>query len=287
MPKVWKNGINDTAMMTKKGAESRYWDQVHRRTAEGGDAFDQLLAEQYRRIHFGLISRWADIEASRLILKTDLFAEAVQPARAFLWDLLRGKSGAVGIDISMETTSAALARTVQQSPDSSAQFVTCDVRELPFARDSFDLIISDSTLDHFRQKGDIDTALAELARVLKPGGIMVITMDNKGNITEPIFRLWILLGLAPFFIGKTYGIGELKQELVKVGLQVVDTTAIIHNPRFFARRLVALLRRVEPVRLDGAIRRALSLLDGLERWRMKYLTAQFIAAKAVKPPTCL
>jgi SAM-dependent methyltransferase len=154
---------------------------------------------------------------------------------------------------------------------------------LPFADDSFDLIISDSTLDHFQDKNEIATALAELSRILKPGGTLVITMDNKTNLTEPLFRLWVFLGLSYFFIGKTYSIKELKQALASVGLLVTDTTAIIHNPRFFARRIIALLHKGNPTRFNRGIRRGLNILDSLEKRKTKYLTAQFIAARAVKP----
>ena len=198
--------------------------------------FDELLAEQYRRVHLNLLNRWGGIDGAWRILKTDLFAEAVQPYRAFFWDLLKANTSVVGIDISPSLTSGARSEEAARSPGASAEYASCDVRHLPFASNSFDLIVSDSTLDHFSDEEDIMTALLELSRVLKPGGNLVITMDNKGNITEPLFRLWIYLGLSDFYIGKTYSNRELREALTAAGLSVVDTTAIIHNPRFFTRR---------------------------------------------------
>ena len=217
-----------------------------------------------------------------MVLKTDLFAEALCPSRAFLWDILKTKCNLIGIDISGEITSQAKTRTAQYATN-WAEYMNCDIRHLPFINNSFDLVISDSTLDHFRYENEIVTALSELSRVLKPGGTLVITMDNKGNVTEPLFRLWISLGLAPFFIGKTYSIRELKQALTTVGLCVTDVTAIVHYPRFLAKMVIRLLRKISPSKFDHCIRRGLSLLDSLENKRIKYLTALFIAAKAVKP----
>ena len=41
-----------------------------------------------------------------------------------------------------------------------------DVRDLPFANDSFDAIYSMGTIEHF---AETERAVAEMARVLKPG----------------------------------------------------------------------------------------------------------------------
>jgi SAM-dependent methyltransferase len=269
-------------IMAGKNYGTEYWDQVAKKMAKGQD-FDLLLAEQYRRVHLDLLDKWVNVSASQKILKTDLFAEALCPSRAFLWDILKTESNLVGIDISAEIVCQARARATQYAPNSSAEYVRCDVRQLPFISNSFDLIISDSSLDHFRRKDSIITALFELSRVLKLGGTLIITMDNKNNPTESLFRLWISLGLAPFFSGETYSVRELEQVLARVGLHVVDDTAIIHNPRFFTRSLIGCLRKVAPTRFDHWIRRSLVFLDSLENRKTKHLTAQFIAVKAMKP----
>jgi ubiquinone/menaquinone biosynthesis C-methylase UbiE len=267
--------------MTETKQKAKYWDTLAKNSA-GATRFDDLMAEQYRRVHLNLLFGWADVRGSKRILKTDLFAEAVHPNRAFLWEILRTNSNVVGIDISAEIASLARIRASEHCAASPAVYLSCDVRKLPFGSNSFDLIISDSTLDHFQHEEEIVTALAELSRVLKVGGTLVITMDNKSNFTEPLFRLWISLGLSPFFIGKTYSMEQLKRALDRVGLRVIDTTAIMHNPRFFTKIIITLLRKIVSRRLDGLIRKTLDFFDSLERRKTKYLTAQFIAAKAVK-----
>ncbi|UCH51623.1 MAG: class I SAM-dependent methyltransferase [Chloroflexota bacterium] len=267
--------------MPEKKSESEYWDKAVEEVA-GRPDFDPLLAEQHRRIYSGLIAKWTDVTGSERILKTDLFAEAVHPSRSFLWDLLQANLRVVGIDISTEVTGRARANTLHYVSRSSAQYVSCDVRKLPFANNTFDLIVSDSTLDHFHYTHEIDTSLSELSRVLRPGGTLIITMDNKSNFTEPLFRIWLFLRLYPVFVGRTYSIEELKKALASTGFVVADTTAIIHNPRFIVRRIIPLVRKAAPVRFDGFIRKCLAFFDGLENKKTKYLTGQFIAAKAMK-----
>lgn len=267
--------------MTDSSNKPVYWGHVTGRMADGQN-IDKALAEQYRRIHFDLITRWADVVNSKTILKTDLFAEALCPSRAFLWDILKINSNVIAIDVSAEITSRARKNTTQYTLSSSVEFLTGDIRRLPFADASFDLIVSDSTLDHFDDKQEIATSISELSRILKPGGTLIITMDNKGNITEPLFRFWIMLGLAPFFIGETYSIRELKKALAEKGFCVKDNTAIIHNPRLITKKAISLLRKIAPTIATVCINRLLNLLDRLENRRTKYLTSQFIAAKAVK-----
>src|SRR5512136_1243632 len=89
--------------MIDSNRKTTYWDQVAENVAKRYE-FDELLAEQYRRVHLNLISRWADVKGMQRILKTDLFAEALQPSRAFFWEMLKGNDDIVGIDISAEIT---------------------------------------------------------------------------------------------------------------------------------------------------------------------------------------
>lgn len=54
-------------------------------------------------------------------------------------------------------------------------FYNADMRELPFAEDSFDRISCISTIEHIPEKGDT-AAILELARVLRPGGQLVLSV---------------------------------------------------------------------------------------------------------------
>jgi len=61
------------------------------------------------------------------------------------------------------------------------QFLAADARGLPLRTASFDLVLSTSTLDHFDSRREFVAAIAEIARVLRPGGRLVLTIDNPSN----------------------------------------------------------------------------------------------------------
>ena len=266
--------------------EAEHWDQVAKGWFQKSYA-NELLAEHKRNTCLRLISGWADVAHSQMILKTDLFAEAFGPEQ-FLFELTTPNS-IVAIDVSKEIVTQAKGQAQQYSVDSS-KYLCCDVKHLPFRSNSFNLIISDSTLDHFPSETDIITALKELGRVLQAGGTLILTIDNKSNLTYPpfmFFRLWMKLKLAPYFIGRTLSRTKLQQALNESGLDVAECTAIFHypHPDGLVRWLERSIRRLGRGRFDNAIRRGLTLLDKLETKRSKYLTGRYIALKAVKRGT--
>ena len=259
--------------------DARRWDITAQRYQDGR-FMDPLLAQQFRRAHLKLCRAWApDIENPR-VLKTDVFGEATCPPRAFSWDIGRPEN-LVALDISFDLTQAARRNAVQLGYE-AASYVTSDARTIPFADNTFDLIVSDSTLDHFHDSSDITVGIRELARVLRPGGVLVITLDNPNNLTEPLFRFWLSIGMGPYFIGKTLSSRKLESAMREAGLEVTHRTAILHNPRFFAKAGLRLLRRLHPPYHERIANGILRTHDAMEHLPTRYLTALFVAARGVK-----
>lgn len=75
----------------------------------------------------------------------------------------------VGIDLTVEML--AQARLLEQGRGLSLSWALADAEALPFGAASFDLITCRRSAHHFR---DLSRALAEMARVLKPGGVALI-----------------------------------------------------------------------------------------------------------------
>ena len=124
--------------------------------------------------------------------------------------------------------------------------------------------------------------------MLKDGGTLILTIDNKGNLTYPpycITQLWMKMGLAPYFIGRTLSLSRLRRALKEIGLTVEENTAILHypHPDGLVRWLERSLRFLSRGKLDNAIRKWLACLNRLEGSRIKYLTGRYLAVKAVKP----
>jgi SAM-dependent methyltransferase len=270
--------------MSMPDKEAEHWGEVARGWSDKGYA-NKLLGEQKRKTYIDLITRWTRITPGQAVLKTDLFAEAFG-VEQFFFDIVPAKSAIVGIDVSIEIVTEAKSQARSRGMD-AGQYLCGDVKKLPLRDGSIDLIISDSTLDHFPTEAEIVTALEELGRVLKDGGTLILTIDNKNNLTYPpycLVRLWMKLGLAPYFIGRTLSLSHLRRTLTEIGLVVEENTAILHypHPDGLVRWLERSLRYLSRGKLDNTIRKELACLNRLEGSKIKYLTGRYIAVKAVK-----
>ena len=103
-----------------------------------------------------------------------------------------------GVDISADMVKRA-ARNVRHLPRASVR--VGDAANLPFADDSFDLVVSSLSLHHW---GDPAGAATELARVLRPGGTLRI-YDVRSAKWDAFLAaagdLFVLDGQTPFPTG--------------------------------------------------------------------------------------
>ena len=84
-----------------------------------------------------------------------------------------GAATAVGVDFSGEQL--AHARRLRDFYGVDARFVQGDVTAVPFAADSFELASSEAA---FQMVADLDGALAEARRVLRDGGVFVLSVPH-------------------------------------------------------------------------------------------------------------
>ena len=154
------------------------------------------------------------------------------------------------------------------------------MRRLPYEGCAFDAVLSNSTLDHFHSLADVADALRELHRVLAPGGVLLLTLDNLAN---PLVALrnalpfeWLeRIRLVPHYVGATCGPRGLQRLLRQVGFDVDRIGALMHVPRVAALAGAA----VVPKR---PLLRFLLGCERLGRLPTRYVTGQFVAARAVK-----
>lgn len=161
------------------------------------------------------------------ILKTDLWDEA-RNTRILVWAGSRG-ARAFGVDISMPTVRLARDAFTQAGEHGRLAAAAGDVRDLPFADDSFDAIYSMGTIEHF---DETEQAVAEMARVLKPGGQAIVGVPNRH---DPFLRPLLVaalysVGLYGYGYEKSYSRRALRQMLERAGLEVVAETAILFIP---------------------------------------------------------
>jgi len=243
-----------------------------------------LSSQRFWRAHsdavnIRLLADWMPDSNAQSILKTDLFDEAFSEGLYPFLDC--NGSTVICIDISRSILTDARARY------NDLRVIECDVRRLPFADRTFDVIVSNSTLDHFETHDEIVSSLYELHRVLRTNGLLLLTLDNPVNPIVSIrnslpFDLLNRLGLVPYYVGATFGPSRTKSILEHIGFGVKDVTAIMHCPRIFA---VAITRILNYYRKNDMQRRFLSCLmpfEFLSRLPTRFLTGYFVAVRAIK-----
>jgi SAM-dependent methyltransferase len=241
-----------------EGPSHRYWDTV----ADQDDALPAGWRRHGRRAHLDLLRRWVGEPVGRW-LKTDLYEER-SPERALLGHL--PSAAWLGMDVSPAT--AAQAREASGAP-----VLATDVRHLALRSGALDGVLSTSTLDHFDDLAHVHVALAELHRVLRPGGVLVLTLDNPRN---PLIRARNALppsvarrtGLVPFAVGETLDAEDGERALVDAGFAVEATAHLLHAPHVVGTR---------PARWSWWERRALPVADLLADTRLAPYTGHFVA----------
>ncbi|HET9016790.1 MAG TPA: methyltransferase domain-containing protein [Thermomicrobiaceae bacterium] len=113
----------------------------------------------------------------------------------------------IGVDLTATTVRAMR----QRVPD--VPVVTADVSYLPFASGSVDLLVASDVIEHLP---DLDQHLAEVARVLRPGGAYLLKTPNR-VLAEVYYRLRGLYD-ARFWHPSMRSATELARDLERHGL---------------------------------------------------------------------
>jgi ubiquinone/menaquinone biosynthesis C-methylase UbiE len=159
-------------------------------TPEAGAYFDER-AERYDRA-YDAASADGHALRSRLAVALDLIGPGpgdsldagMGPGR--LLAQLAGRGWTVsGLDASAEMVSAARRRL----PDAAPRLEHGSIESLPFQSSSFDVVVATGVLEY----SEVERALAELARVLRPGGRALLSYPNP----EVIAGIWKTRGWYP------------------------------------------------------------------------------------------
>jgi SAM-dependent methyltransferase len=134
---------------------------------------DPVVARQKADAFLALVERWRDPSASGPTLKTDLFEEA--NGEDALVPRLEPRSAIIACDLDLRT-----ARRAQRRFAASGLGVFVgDLRRIGLRDGVLDLAVSPSTLDHFTHGEDIEVALREIRRVLRPGGVYALNVIDQ------------------------------------------------------------------------------------------------------------
>ena len=137
------------------------------------------------------------------------------------------RSNPAGVTIGMDLTPAMVERArrrLQRGSLTRPALCQCDARFLPFANQSFDLVLASYLLD-LLSTADIASAVAEMRRVLRPAGRLVLVHLSRGNLWFD--RLWgFLYWLAPEMLGGSRPI-QLAAYLPSAGFTVAASRRMV------------------------------------------------------------
>jgi ubiquinone/menaquinone biosynthesis C-methylase UbiE len=167
------------------------------------------------------------------------------------------------------------------------QTIRTDVRRLPFPSGIFDGIVSNSTLDHFESSDEIVTSLRELYRVLRPGGEMILTLDNLANPIIRLrnrlpFHLLYRLKIVPYYVGTTLRPHRLQLLLEEIGFNILEVDAIVHCPRVLAVAIARWMETYTSLKMQRYFLRFLMTFENLSRLPTRFFTGHFTVVKVTK-----
>lgn len=126
-----------------------------------------------------------------------------------------------GVDIDEDMLNAAKASAA--SKGASVTFTSADARSLPFQDGVFDVVVTVSMLCLVR---DRETALSEIARVLKPGRRLVVGELGAWSLWNTLRRIRGAMGARPRRDAHFFTPGEIRH----AGLRASSVTGAVYYP---------------------------------------------------------
>ena len=253
------------------------WDRI---AASVRDFHAAPSTQYYRRCEMALIERAVGDLRGKRVLKLDLWNEAFN-TRILDWMRSQGAE-VVGLDLSRVV--AFRARRNAQTNGHTPALLRADIRELPFAPDSFDVVYTMGTIEHI---DEYRQAIQEVHRVLRPGGRAIVGVPHKWNLFLRPLMVWVLDAFGQYLYApeKSFSAGELRRDVEGTGLRFVERTGILTLPGLLRMADLFLYTRGIPLyRLTPLLLAPFQYLETRWRWpgRFGYLLT-VIADKPGRP----
>jgi ubiquinone/menaquinone biosynthesis C-methylase UbiE len=138
-----------------------------------------------------------------------------------------GAAPVLGCDVDMRMIAAARSRAAREY--AAIAYAVASGQDLPFRNASFDLVTSITVLAFVAEP---ELTLREIARVLKPGGRLVVGDLGKWSLWAASRRIRSWRGAAPIWRGARFRTaGELRRLVEASGLRVEHVSGAIYYPR--------------------------------------------------------
>lgn len=247
-------------MSSKKpeaGELRRFWERQARRIGSfrHADSTGYYLEGEKR-----IIEALLPAVAGKRVLKLDLWSE-VKNTNVLAWLAAKGAI-THALDISFHLVNQA--RQEFRSAGLVPRFVVASIYDLPYRSGSFDFLYTMGTIEHVP---DMERCVAEILRVLRPGGVAVVGVPNR---RDPFLRPLLVgllntMGIYPYGLEQSLSQGQLRAMLSAAGFEILSGDGILFMP--------GVLRMAELATLE--IAPPLSRLLGLCHWPFRLLARRF------------
>ncbi|MCW3030082.1 MAG: putative methyltransferase [Solirubrobacterales bacterium] len=150
-------------------SNASYWDGIYR----GGDLQDLIYQRRQAFVLAYVDESASGADASILEIGCGAGHLTVELAR---------RAGHVeALDASRAMVQATAARIAEAGDEQRVHVQEADVHALPFDSERFDLVVAVGVIPWLHSPA---AAVAEMARVLRPGGQLIVTADNSARLTS-------------------------------------------------------------------------------------------------------
>ncbi len=192
MTKIFKNNIKDKEL---------FYDNF---SAEWGKHINNLETEKRIKLIFGELITKKDLKGKK-------FLEVGCGLGYFSNKAAKMGAKVVGVDIGPSLVK------INKKLTPKGKFLVASASKLPFKDESFDVVLSTEVIEHVNKQ---HSALSEMARVTKKGGILVITTPNK--IFKPLFDFLSLIRVRPYHGYENWIYSwEMKKYMLRKRLDVI------------------------------------------------------------------
>lgn len=249
----------ETAVNEQRRRQSLNWDGIARGMRDFSAAPTTLY---YRQCEIALFQRAVGDLRGKRVLKLDLWNEAIN-TRILNWVAASGAK-TFGLDLSHIVARRASENARREG--APLNLVRADIRDVPFADDSFDVVYTMGTIEHIDEYAQ---AIREIHRVLKPGGTAIIGVPNKWDIFLRPLLVAVLEAMDkyPYAPEKSFSERELREVVEAAGLKVRRRTGILTIPGVL--RMADLFfhtRRIPLTWLTGAASRPFEYAETRWQW---------------------
>jgi SAM-dependent methyltransferase len=193
---------------------------------------------------------FSKVVGDRVILTSDLPMQALDVidfgcGPGFMWDhirTLRPNWRYVGLDFSPDSVAALQTKAHGHAGFGGAHHIKQLPSQVPAA--SADVVMLIEVVEHLRDE-HLNTTLTEAGRLLKAGGVLLITTPNEENLTKSTqhcpecgatYHAWQHV--------RSWSVRTLEQCLLQHGFELKRAKALDFTERNLTRKMVALGRRL-------------------------------------------